>query len=198
MKKGDLVKQRICLKAIELFGTYGYYQTSFQLIADALELKQTNILYHFKDKHKLFMGVLEIILVSNYTMVAQAIRPEMNAEERLFTHMQMNLEWALKHKEMAKVILLLYYFATYDKVFEAIYQKVLNGGRQRVLELILAGVREGYYQNQNAESHSEILHDMLLASVIPLVSRTGKVTRKEKNGIFDKWKKYLQLISIEK
>lgn len=195
MKKGDLVKQRICLKAIELFGTYGYYQTSFQLVADELGLKQSNVMYHYKDKQSLFMGVLEIILASNYALVSSAMRAEMTAKERLQTHMHANIEWALENKQMAKVILLLYYFATYDETFAAIYQKVLLNGRQRILELILAGIREGYFREDNPQAHCEILHDMLLASAIALVSRTTKVTRKEKKQTFQKWEAYLELIS---
>jgi AcrR family transcriptional regulator len=196
LKKGDLVKQNICAKAIELFATYGYHSTSFQMIADAVGIKQTNVLYHFKDKQKLFLGVLEVILMSNYAMVSANIKANMNAKERLVSHMKSNLEWAIKSKNEAQVILLLYYFATFEKTFEQIYQKVLMNGRQRIYELVLAGIREGLFQEEDAKEHSEIIHDMLLASVIPFVSRTEKVPAKMKKQTFAKWDKYLDLISL--
>lgn len=195
MKKGDLVKLKICQKSIELFATYGYHSTSFQMIADAAGIKQTNVLYHFKDKHRLFLAVLEMILMSNYKAVSESMRAEMNARERLFTHMKTNLEWAIKSKQQAQIILLLYYFATFDKTFEQIYQKVLTNGRQRIHELYLAGIREGIFMDDTPESHSEALHDMLLASVIPFVSRTARPLSSLKKKTLKKWETYLDLLS---
>lgn len=196
MKKGDLVKLKICQKTVELFATYGYHSTSFQMIADAVGIKQTNVLYHFKDKQKLFMAVLEMILMSNYKMVSESMRANMDARERLLAHMKANLEWAIKSKNEAQVILLLYYFATFDKTFEQIYQKVLQNGRQRIYELYLSGIREGIFFEDDAEEHSTSIHDMLLASVIPFVSRTSKVSSKMKKQVFKKWEIHLDLLTI--
>lgn len=195
MKKGELAKMKIIDATIDLFASYGYYQTSYQMIADKTGLKQSNVIYHFKDKHTLFMGVLNKILMSNYQAVEAAMRPEMNAKERLLTHMQMNLEWAINSKKEAQIILLLYYFATFEKSFEAIYQNILTNGRQRVYELVLAGVREGIFDDKQVSERSEILHDMLLASVIPFVSRLKKADSKLKKHTIKKWEEYINLIS---
>ena len=196
MKKGELVKTKIIEKTVELFASYGYFQTSFQMIADACELKQSNVIYHFKDKHSLFLSVLNYILQSNYNSVELAMKPQMDAYDRLLTHMKMNLNWAINCKEQAQVILLLYYFATFETAFEAIYQKVLINGRARIYELLLAGVREGLFEDDEIEKRSETLHDLLVSSILPFISRCEPSTRKMKKETIAKWEEYLRLIQV--
>lgn len=53
MSQYDL-KKAILLNATQLFAENGFSKSSIQKIADASYTSQTNVLYHFKTKKKLF------------------------------------------------------------------------------------------------------------------------------------------------
>lgn len=59
MRKGDLRKQQILNTAEELFCTYGYEQTSIQLIIDHLNTSKGSFYHHFASKVALLEGICQ-------------------------------------------------------------------------------------------------------------------------------------------
>jgi AcrR family transcriptional regulator len=157
--------------ALKLLAQKGYAGTSFQLIANQLKVSQSAVMYHFKSKALLLTALADKVVSSNHEYVSRLMRPEDSAPERLKKHFYGNLDWAADQPDEAQLLLMLYYLAAHDKPFRALYRKILDRARVRVLENVLAAQREGYSLNlPNPEITARVLHDGLLGGIVNYVA----------------------------
>lgn len=56
------MRDQILAEAMRRFSAQGFDGTSLQVIADSVGIKKPSLLYHFKSKHELRLGVLEHML----------------------------------------------------------------------------------------------------------------------------------------
>ena len=173
--KGELVKERIVDASIELFNLHGFFQTSFQRIADKCGMKQTAIIHHYKNKLVLLGAVVDRIFQHNQEIIARSYDISDNALDTLYKNFVFNLEWSKKYPSESNIIILLYYTATYDSEYRRLYTSLLERVRQRYHGYILAGVREGIFNlSLPAEIVAQLLHDNLVGSLINVLSCKSK------------------------
>jgi hypothetical protein len=102
-----------------------------------------------------------------------------DAQKRLRIHIYENLKWAIENPEEAQIILLLYYFSCFDKQFSQLFDDVIHSGRKRILELLLAGQREGLFRFKlDVELVCEMLHDAIMGAMFSAVA-----SRQKKSGL---------------
>lgn len=178
-------RDRILKQAIRLLSRHGLEGASFQAIADACDISQSAVLYHFPTKEKLIVGVIEKIVLHNHELVLGTQRPEAGAMERLEYHFQANLDWATKFPEEAGIVLLLYYLASFRPDFAKLYQPLQRNARERIRDLLLAGQRERLVRSDlNVDESAETLHDSLLGGIVNAITVPGPVDRK---SVHAKW-----------
>lgn len=132
-------------------------------------------MHHFKNKSVLLENVLKKIVTHNHEIVTTEIEVHDDAFERLRKHFSGNLSWALKFPEEAQIILLLYYLACFTKNFSKIYEQMLATARNRILELLAAGQREGLFlPTLDLENAAELLHDSLLGGIVNVITLPRK------------------------
>ena len=164
-------QSRIVEKAIRLFSKHGFNYTSFQQIADACKIGQSTVLYHFPNKESLVEAVIQKIVIHNHALVSAAIDESDSYLTRLEKHFEHNFSWALKYREEAEVVILLYYLACSTKRFSAIYGKILAKARERICGYLEDGRRAGEFKFQGrAGLLAEILHDALLGGIINVLT----------------------------
>ena len=110
-------KGAILKKSIPLFAKYGYFAVSIQKIADTCGLKQTSLLYYFRDKDSLLMACHQHLMETNYQVVSRLHDPKDNARKRIHKFALGNLKWAIDYPDQAKLDLLLFYNATWNQSF---------------------------------------------------------------------------------
>ncbi|MFZ4715249.1 MAG: TetR/AcrR family transcriptional regulator [Bacteriovoracaceae bacterium] len=176
--KGELTKERIVSEAIGLMANHGFVDTTFQMIADKIELTQASIFKHYPTKKELFRGILSYILQTNHQLVSGRLNSSMNAKERLFAHCEGNIAWAKKYPEQAQMILLLYYYGTHDEELRATYCEILSIGQSRIDEYLQAGLREKLIKvkSQELELYVGIFHELLMGMIINIISTPKKLS----------------------
>lgn len=189
-KNAETRRDEILEEAIRSLARYGFQEMSFQKIADALKVSQSAILHHFPTKNALVEELVTKIVRHNHELVQASLKPTDDAMTRLKKHFHGNLDWAVRYRDESKVIVVLYHMAGHEPRFTAIYQKVLTGGRHRVVELVAAAMREGYFPK---ESDPELLgiplHDMLVGGIIAAIclppgSAEAPRVKKRWDGVF--------------
>lgn len=193
--KGIQSREKIIKKALKMAAKQGFMDLSFQKIADACNLSQSALLHHFPSKDHLIQAVLGQILAHNQETVKSTILISDNALVRLNKHFSGNLQWAIDYPEEAQVIALLYYYASFESHFTALYRTVLVEARKKIAELIYAGIRERciVIDLKNVEVWTEIIHDALLGSILNLVCSGS--TALETTNVKKRWEKLLQTIT---
>jgi AcrR family transcriptional regulator len=160
-------RELILNESLKVMTKQGWAGLSFQLIAKRCGMSPSNVVYHFQNRESLLMGLLQYISDSNWKMVAEGVKPEFDAYERLLNHFQKNLEWAQVYPERAQVVLQIYNDAQHDREFSKVFQVMIERAQERIREHLLGGKREDLFHfTQSAESLARFLHNLLVGSYI--------------------------------
>lgn len=93
-------RDRILLRAAQLFLTNGYAETSLRTIADAVEMRPASIYHHFASKDALLAEILDIgmeAVTSAFDATAQRLSAEVDGEARLTAHVAAHLDALFAH-----------------------------------------------------------------------------------------------------
>lgn len=189
---------KILKNALRLFARHGYAETSFQMIADSCGASQSAILHHYPTKLALIEAVFMQVLAHNVAIISGSFHLEDNAFTRLKKHFVGTLNWAMTNRDESGIILLIYYLAAYEKDFTVLYQRILQGARQRIAEMLAAGKREKlFFFEEPIESMTATMHDALLGGVVNvMVSGGGK---KDAEALVKRWDiLYKKMLNVHK
>lgn len=177
---------KILKNALRLFARHGYAETSFQMIADHCGASQSAILHHYPTKLALIEAVFMQVLAHNVSIISGSFKLEDNALTRLRKHFVGTLNWAMNYRDESGIILLIYYLAAYEKDFTVLYQRILQGARLKIAEILAAGKREKlFFFDEPVESITQTMHDALLGGVLNvMVSGGGK---KDAEALVKRW-----------
>lgn len=193
-RKGDLARSSILDVAAKRFASDGYQATSIQHIATELGLAQSTVLYHFPSKRELFAAVIERMADSNEEIALELSEPQDGAARRLEKHFEVNYRWATDGGIVAPLMTGLFYFATFDDDFRAIYTKVLTNARAKILNILMAGIRENVFQlAMEPDIAAALLHDGLIGFI--LTDLASQQTRGAKARSRAKWKALVAVVA---
>ncbi len=193
--KGEKTRQKIVQAAIRLSAAHGFADASFQMIADEIGLSQSAVMYHFPDKNALFAELVRTIVRHNHEIVAGLMKPGDDAGRRLFKHCLGNVAWALRYrKQDAQILILLYYLAGRGRNFSELFTSMIARGRERILEHLEAGTREGLFRLKDEPALiAEIIQDALFGAMLYAASAPeGAVTQADMEK---KWAAHLAALT---
>ena len=171
LNKGAVTRMKVVNAAIRVLARDGFAFTSFKAIADLAKVKQPTVFYYFPDKNDLVEGVVQEVVRRSHEWVKKGVNLQDDAFTRLTRHFKGNLVFFQTCREDAQVLLMMAYFASYEKRFAAIYAETLRVARERILEILYAGVREKLFHfKSEPEALAELLHDALLGGCLNLLS----------------------------
>lgn len=163
----DESRERILEAALVSVEKAGWSGLSFQMIAKKCKMSTSNIVYHFESRAALLKSLLEKISQNNFRIVAEAIRPEDTAFDRLKIHFQKNLEWAQTFPQEAQIVIQIYMEASHDLEFSNLFSQMVGRAQERIREHILAGMREKTFKPvMDPVVLSQILHGLLVGIFI--------------------------------
>jgi len=167
-KKGGDTRRKILAAAIKLAARHGFAETSFQMVADEIKLSQSAVMYHFPDKNALFAELVETIVRHNHEVVSGLTDIRDGAGRRLLKHCLGNVLWALRYRASdAQILLLLYYLAGRGGEFSGLFKRMIETGRTRILEHLLAGTREGLFRLKgDPAAVAETIQDALFGAML--------------------------------
>lgn len=169
--KGSRTQDRILESTIRLFAQSGHALTSFQAIADDCGLKQTAILYHFKDRNKLIAAAIERVVRNNHAIVSSHQPIQGDPLELLRNHFHQNFKWANRFREEAQLILLLYYQCTHDPAMRTLYRRIRKSATERIEIHLRVAKEAGMLSSEiNTTDLAHLFHDALLGGIVNSVT----------------------------
>lgn len=195
LSKGERTKSLILDKSLELFSESGFFDVSFQKIADECGISQTAILYHYKNKQDLLSGAIEHIIEHNRAYIYPTFDPSDNAYQRIYKHYLGHFKWCLNHPEEVQVMLLLYYFSSFEGEYKKIYLNLMNTINNRFQEYLYSGMREKIFdiEEDRIPDLAEALNEFLVGSLINFNSQNKTKELEEK--IISKWERAVKIIT---
>jgi AcrR family transcriptional regulator len=170
-KKGELTRDKILTAAIRIIGRDGFDRMSFKAIADLAKVKQPTVFYYFPDKEDLIEAVIQDVIRRGLVLIKGGINPQDDAFTRLMRYFKGNVHFLRTHRDEAQILVLLSYYASHDKRFAAIYAERQRDARERIVEILYAGIREKIFTfKDDPVALAELLHDTLLGGCMNMMS----------------------------
>lgn len=187
-------RDSILTESIRLFGENGIDQTSFAMIAKATQVTQPNVLYHFPSKEILVHEMVQRILTHNRDSVEALMKPGDSGRDKLEKYLLGNLAWAKQYPDDTRVILLLYYYATFRPEFRDLYASILKTARARLEGFLQCWVREENKKTtEPLDLLAQMLHDWVLGSIINHLT-TSSLRLSSDSSLRKKWSMLLAKI----
>lgn len=192
--KGEITQEKILKAGKKLIAKEGIEQASFQKIADACGLSQSAVMHHFPNKDTLLQSVIKSIVENNQRTVHTITKIEDDARTQLLKHFYGNLDWAVTHVDEARIIISIYYLATFKPKFSKLYALLLHNAQEKIRALLLAGQREGNFKfSSSPEGLAALLHDTLLGGIINLI--TTKTSKSSVQNKRNEWRRFIDRVS---
>ncbi|MBB6521237.1 TetR/AcrR family transcriptional regulator [Pseudoteredinibacter isoporae] len=141
---GD-TKSRILAAAQKAFSETGFYGTSINSIAEAVNIKKPSLLHHFSSKEKLYGAVLEQVSNRLMTDLEHTMASTQDEKQQLLNVMDGFYRWSKEHPDEA--ILLLREMLDNPQRAASAHNWYLAPWLEQLVELIRQGQRSGLFTN---------------------------------------------------
>ena len=176
--KGQRTQEKILQTTLKLVGQNGFADTSMQMIATACELSQGAVMQHFPSKLRLFEAVRRFVSQSNHQYVDSQIEATDDSYQALRKHLLMNIEWALKHRAEANIIILTYENAIHEGEEREIAIGAVRLGTERIYRYLLASQREKIVSlEKDPEVLAQVIHEYLVGIILRTLCTSRAVKR---------------------
>lgn len=180
--KGELTRFEIIINAISLFSQKGFYNTSFQNIADQCGLSPSAVFHHFPTKLSLLSGCITFIVESNREMLLTSFGEKDSIRIRFEKIFIGNYEWIRLKPEQASLFVLVFYQATVSEEMRKLNNAIHDANISLMQELLMS-----YYQIEKishgsiCEIQALIVHDFLAGSLLRLAVDREELGKKDYN-----------------
>ncbi|GAA6154218.1 TetR/AcrR family transcriptional regulator [Pseudoteredinibacter isoporae] len=141
---GD-TKSRILAAATQAFSETGFYGTSINSIAEAVEIKKPSLLHHFSSKEKLYGAVLEQVSSRLMADLEHTIASTENEKQQLLNVMDGFYRWGKERPDEA--ILILREMLDNPQRAASAHNWYLAPWLEQLCELIRRGQQNGHFKN---------------------------------------------------
>ena len=134
--KGDLRKIAILENAIDCLATLGVEAMSFEAIGKPSAMTKAHVAYYFRDRKEITKAAIRFVVatVQNFTIESVKNAPDEGA--RLEAFVDGTFRWLETYPKHAPVILLLYYYASFDPFFREMHAEIREFGARRLEAIV--------------------------------------------------------------
>jgi AcrR family transcriptional regulator len=111
-RKGELMKERIVLSALQCIANKGIEETSFEAIGKPLGIGRSHVAYHFKDKGDIIRTAIDYVIARGQSLTTEQVEKAEGARAKLHAVIDAFFDWADAAPEGMAVYVLFLYYAT--------------------------------------------------------------------------------------
>ncbi len=182
LSKRELKRLALIENSIEIIGEIGIDKITLKEVASNLNIKQTALLHHYKSKDNFFFKVINFIVRKNNQMVQNLV--EKSTGHSIDAYVKGNINWALRNRKEAGIILFLYYKASFDLQYKKFYSEIKKSAENRIL--LMLNEKDKNYTINDARA----LHEMIIGGILHFIVSNNDPSQHEIQSL----KKRLQVI----
>lgn len=137
-KKGDLRKVAIMEGAIEIIASDGVENLSFESLGKRLKMGRAHVAYYFPDRDELVLSTIKLVVATVQSFTVERVKHAADAPGRLTAFVEATFDWMESYPRHASAILLLYYYASYDRRYRELHDEIRRLGAKRIEAIVKA------------------------------------------------------------
>lgn len=142
--KGDRRKKEIVEAAIECIGTVGVANTSYESIGKRLGIGRAHVAYHFPDFEKLMEMVIQYRTDTAQSIVVDLVEAAQTWQDAVRAYVDGPFFWIERHPNQASVLMLLYYYGSYEPKYRTLHTQIRKTGLARIEAILTPVIRKRF------------------------------------------------------
>lgn len=167
LKNSQDTKEKLHLLALNSYLHQGAHNTTFQQLADELQISQAAIYKHYKNKNELLVAAISYAAEKGAAYLLKTENPKLSAMERLRAHVERNLKFCMEERLYAVAVITLHYFAVCVPEVRKLHEEINDTRIKRFENYLLAAIRENELSHlDSAKSTAMTIHSLLMGEMI--------------------------------
>lgn len=172
-------RTRIIENATKQFYERGFERVTFTQIAHAAGISQPALYNHFNDKMEVLMACTLEGVAAGQSYINSFIDPLASAKKKFESYIIGNLKWVQTHAPEAHCLLAVYYYAMSEPLARQVYDRVEQGGRERIEGFLAQAHHEKVWNIKNTKHCAELVHSLLVGEMIKLLHKSSSIPTKQ-------------------
>ncbi|MBI4690888.1 MAG: TetR/AcrR family transcriptional regulator [Nitrospirae bacterium] len=164
-RSGIESKKRILDAAMRIFSEYGYAKANMRMIAKSAGISIGGLYLYFKNKEDLCLTLMKSRMNDFADKTMEAVRDISDPAEAIDIFIEMNLNYAKRHKE-----LILVQGREHGFTFGLEMKKKFFGKQRGVIEgIILRGIQAGTFRKVNVKEAAKVIFSIIRGFILSIV-----------------------------
>jgi AcrR family transcriptional regulator len=175
ISKGERRKFQMVEACIACLCEGGLAGASYETVAIRLGIGRSHVAYHFPEFRDLLETSIRYITETAQAIVIDHVQPQTTHRGRLRAYVDANFEWARRHPDHIKIMVLFGHLCGFDGAFEEMHTRIRRSGVDRLKAMIEAATEDRKSPLPLApEALARTVHHMITGTMFALAtSRVG-------------------------
>lgn len=135
--KGDLRRIAILESAIECIATIGVESSTLEAIGKKNKMTKAHVAYYYTDRKTIVEAAVKFVVATVQSFTVRHVKEAEDETQHLASFIDGTFDWIATFPKHASVILLLYYYSSYDTFYRRLHTEIRTLGAERITATVL-------------------------------------------------------------
>lgn len=135
-RKGDIARTKILSATLHCIANQGIENTTFESIGKFSGMRRAHVAYYYPDRDDLVLSAIQFAIATAQQITVGHVLQATSDPGRLAGFIRGVFDWAQKYPEHGRVVLLFYYYSSWDAKYRALHHQVREQGAERIAAVL--------------------------------------------------------------
>lgn len=131
-RKSDLRRISILEAAIEALSEVGVEKTTLEEVGRRASMTKAHVAYYFKNREELVEATIRLAVTHAQTYTVKRVQENPKGQSLVAAIAQGTLDWFAKNPKHRAILLLLYYYASFEPKYRQLHDEIRRLGAERL------------------------------------------------------------------
>lgn len=163
-RKGDIARAKIIASVTHCIAHLGIEATTFESVGKFCGMRRAHVAYYYPDLQDLILAAVQLTVATAQQSTVSHVFNAASDRDRLEAFCRGAFDWAEKNPDQVRVMLLFYYYSSWQPKYRALHDEIRRYGAQR-LAAVLKPVLPGDSSKDLAEK-AKLVQNLLTGALI--------------------------------
>ncbi len=135
-RKGDIARAKIIAAVTHCIAHLGIEATTFESVGKFCGMRRAHVAYYYPDLQDLILAAIQLTVATAQQSTVSHVFNAASDHERIAGFCRGAFDWAEKNPDQARVLLLFYYYASWQPKYRALHDEIRRYGAQRIAAVL--------------------------------------------------------------
>lgn len=135
-RKGDIARAKIIASVTHCIAHLGIEATTFESVGKFCGMRRAHVAYYYPDLQELILAAVQLTIATAQQSTVAHVFNAASDRERLKAFCQGTFDWAEKNPDQVRVMLLFYYYSSWQPKYRTLHDEIRRLGAQRIAAVL--------------------------------------------------------------